>query len=80
MRVALDTNIVVSGLNFDGNERLVLELALRGRFDLYSSPFILEEVAEVLDRKFVGVKTAYPRLAGLWKRLLPSLNPRGSRV
>ena len=27
MRVVLDTNVIVSGLNFPGNERLVLELA-----------------------------------------------------
>ena len=52
MRVVPDTNVVVSGLNFPGNERLVLELALRGRFELYLSPFILEEVAGVLGRKF----------------------------
>ena len=52
MRVVLDTNVIVSGLNFPGNERLVLELALRGRFELYLSPFILEEVAGVLGRKF----------------------------
>ena len=52
MRVVLDTNVVVSGLNFPGNERLVLELALRGRFEFYLSPFILEEVAGVLGRKF----------------------------
>lgn len=52
MRVVLDTNVVVSGLNFPGNERLVLELALRGRFELYLSIFILEEIAAVLGRKF----------------------------
>ena len=52
MRVVLDTNVIVSGLNFPGNERLVLELALRGRFELCVSPFILEEVAGVLGRKF----------------------------
>ncbi|MDE0034919.1 MAG: putative toxin-antitoxin system toxin component, PIN family [Deltaproteobacteria bacterium] len=52
MRVVLDTNVVVSGMNFPGNERLVLELALRGRFELYLSAFILEEVAGVLGRKF----------------------------
>ena len=52
MRVVLDTNVIVSGLNFPGNERLVLELALRGRFELYLSPFILGEVAGVLGRKF----------------------------
>ena len=52
MRAVLDTNVIVSGLNFPGNERLVLELALRGRFELCLSPFILEEVAGVLVRKF----------------------------
>lgn len=52
MRIVLDTNVIVSGLNFPGNERLVLELALRGRFELYLSTFILEEAAGVLTRKF----------------------------
>ena len=52
MRVVLDTNVIVCGLNFPGNERLVLELALRGRFELCLSPFILEEVTGVLTSKF----------------------------
>ena len=52
MRVVLDTNVIISALNFPGNERLVLELALRGRFEFYLSLFILEEVAGVLKRKF----------------------------
>ena len=52
MRVVLGANVIVSGLNFPGNECFVLELALRGRFDLCLSPFILEEVDGVLTRKF----------------------------
>ena len=52
MRVVLDTNVIVSALNFPGNERLVLELALRGRFEFCLSLFILEEVTGVLTRKF----------------------------
>ena len=52
MRVVLDTNVIISALNFPGNERLVLELALRGRFEFYLSLVILEEVAGVLGRKF----------------------------
>ncbi len=52
MRVVLDTNVIVSGLNFPGNERMVLELALRGRFQLFLSWFILGEVSGVLTRKF----------------------------
>ena len=52
MRVVLDTNVIVSGLNFPGNERVVLELALRGRFELWLSPFVLDETGGVLVRKF----------------------------
>ena len=52
MRVVLDTNVIVSGLNFPGNERMVLELALRGRFELFLPWFILGEVSGVLTRKF----------------------------
>ena len=52
MRVVLDTNVIISALNFPGNERMVLELAFRGRFEFYLSRFILEEVAGVLVRKF----------------------------
>ena len=51
MRVVLDTNVIVSGLNFPGNERMALELALRGRFAFFLSLFILEEVAGVLTGK-----------------------------
>ena len=52
MRVVLDTNVIVSGLNFPGNERRVLELAITGQFELCLSLFILEEAAGVLGRKF----------------------------
>ena len=52
MRVVLDTNVIISALNFPGNERMVLELALRGRFEMFLSWFILGEVSGVLTRKF----------------------------
>lgn len=52
MRVVIDTNIIVSGLNFSGREREVLELARVEKYELYLSIFILDEVADVLRRKF----------------------------
>lgn len=39
-RVVLDTNVIVSGLNFLGNELRVLELVREGKIDTYLSPFI----------------------------------------
>jgi uncharacterized protein len=52
VRVVLDTNIIISALNFSGRERTVLELASKNRFDLCLSPHILREVYGVLTRKF----------------------------
>ena len=64
MRVVLDTNGIVSGLNFRGNEQRVLDLARRGRFDLYLSPFILAEASSVLSRKFGWADEAKERALG----------------
>ena len=51
MRVVLDTNILVSALlKPAGLESTILLLALRGRFELWVTPAILAEYAEVLGR------------------------------
>lgn len=53
IRVTADTNIYVSGLNFRGGHPFhFLELARRGEIRLAVSPAILDELAEVLQRKF----------------------------
>ena len=52
MRVVPDTSKIISALNFPGNECLVLEPALRGRFESRLSQFILVEVAGLLLRRF----------------------------
>ena len=51
-KVVLDSNVIISGLNFKGNPREILNLVLLKQVELYVSPFILKEVAEVLERKF----------------------------
>ena len=52
MRMVLDTNVIISALNFPGNETTVLQLALWRRFELVLSWFILGEVGGVLPCKF----------------------------
>ncbi len=49
-RATLDTNILVSALLFNGNERRVLEAAIRGDYKLILSFPILDEVEGVLRR------------------------------
>ena len=47
-----DTNILVSGLMFSGNERRVLELGAQGIVDIFLSQHIIGELTGVLSRKF----------------------------
>ena len=73
LRVVLDTNVIISGLLFDGNERQTLNLGRNGRIQIYLSPFILSEVDGVLRRKFqhsAGQSAA--RLAEIrrWARII----------
>ena len=52
MRVVLDSNVIVSGLNYSGSEGALLELARHGRFELVVSEFLLAEVQRVLLHRF----------------------------
>lgn len=50
MRAVADTNIVVSGLLWQGAPRRVLDLARAGDLELFTSPALLLELEEVLLR------------------------------
>jgi putative PIN family toxin of toxin-antitoxin system len=52
-RVVIDTNVIVSGLNFSGNERQVLELGREEKIEVYLSSYIVAEVERILQNKFV---------------------------
>ena len=51
-KVVIDTNVIVSGLNFRGKPREILDLLRAGGVQLCISPFILEEVRVVLWEDF----------------------------
>jgi putative PIN family toxin of toxin-antitoxin system len=54
LRVTADTNVIISGLNFSGNPRRILNLAEAGVIHLAVSDAILDEVASVLRREKFG--------------------------
>jgi putative PIN family toxin of toxin-antitoxin system len=58
MRVVADTNVVVSGLLWRGNPRRVLDAARDGIIELVTSPILLEELADVLNREKFAVRLA----------------------
>ncbi|MBI2843089.1 MAG: putative toxin-antitoxin system toxin component, PIN family [Armatimonadetes bacterium] len=51
-RVFLDTNVLLSGLIFSGNEATLLQLALEGSIHLVLADVVLEEARAVLLDKF----------------------------
>lgn len=52
IKAVTDTNILVSGLMYSGNERKVLDLGVLGIIEIYLSQHIISELAGVLSRKF----------------------------
>ena len=54
LRVTADTNVIVSGLNFSGNPRRILQMAEDGVIQLAISDAILDEVVKVLRREKFG--------------------------
>jgi len=51
-KVVIDTNVFVSGLNFKGKPREVLDLIWKKEIEVYISLFILRELEEVLEEDF----------------------------
>ncbi len=54
-RIVGDTNVLVSGLLFQGPPRNVLELAVTGGIELAISPAMVEELQGVLSRAKLGL-------------------------
>ncbi len=50
--VVLDTNVLISGLLFRGPSRAIVDAALRGDVGVVTSPFLLDELENILVRKF----------------------------
>jgi putative PIN family toxin of toxin-antitoxin system len=58
MRLVLDTNVVVSGLLWQGAPRQVMDAARDGRVSLFTSPVLLEELQDVLSRPKFAARLA----------------------
>jgi putative PIN family toxin of toxin-antitoxin system len=73
-RVVLDTNVLISGLCFGGKPRRVLELAVEGRIQLFSTAVLIDEFERVMTAKFpdreAAVRDTLDEL-GLIQRLVP---------
>ena len=50
MRIVADTNVVVAGFLWDGNERRFMDAARDGIVELFVSPALLDEFEDVISR------------------------------
>lgn len=65
MRAVLDTNVLLSALLFPGGAPdRVFRAALRGHYQLVVSPFIIQELARVLEEKFAYTAEEAGAVAG----------------
>lgn len=63
MKVVLDSNVYVSAFAFDRGPEKIIDLGIAGKFKVYSSLYIIEEVKRVLHEK-LGMSERFSTLAG----------------
>lgn len=66
-RVFLDTNTLVSGIVFAGNERRLLDAIIDGKLEMVLSADVVDEANAVLERKFPKHAVLFPLLLRLVK-------------
>ena len=69
-RVFLDTNILVSGMVFAGNERKLLDAIIDGKLGLVLSAGVIDEANTVLKKKFPKQAVLFPLFLRLVKHEL----------
>lgn len=75
LRVVLDTNVLVSGLNYAGTPSRLLRLLLQGEMDWFVSPFILQELHRILTKKFRWEEERAQRALRLIREVATEVDP-----
>jgi putative PIN family toxin of toxin-antitoxin system len=80
MRWVLDTNVVIAGLLWTGHPNRLLELAIDGKVTLYSSPTLIDELAQTLrhskfSRRIEQCGTTPSTLAVHYSALVTMMSP-----
>lgn len=80
MRLVLDTNVVVSALLWGGQPEKLIILAAEGEIELFSSPVLLDELAEVIARPHLaarlgGKRQTVDEARGLYAALVQLVTP-----
>lgn len=57
LRLVLDTNVILSAVLWGGNPSEYFARAIAGTIELFVSPFILDELCRILEKKFRWTKS-----------------------
>lgn len=52
VKIVIDTNIIISAIGFGGKPRKILKLILENKIKAITSPILLAELEEVINKKF----------------------------
>lgn len=77
LKVLLDTNVIISALYVGGKPLRILELAESGDIEIFLSPFILNEIQQVLMDK-LGWESN--KVRSVIKKIETSNNPKSGRI
>lgn len=76
VRVLLDTNILISALGFDGKPRDVLQLVLEHKIKSVTSPILLAELHEVINKKFSLLSNHLSQIETRIKKIFIIVHPK----
>lgn len=76
LRVVIDTNVFISGLNFIGNESKILDLFMKREIEVYISPFILRETEKILRERFKWNEGQIQGILGQIKKKSTQVHPK----
>lgn len=76
LRVVIDTNVFISGLNFAGKPSEVLQLFWKGEIRVFISSFILKEIEKILREKFDWSEEQIQRILTRIKAKVVEVDPK----
>ncbi len=78
IKVILDTNILISGIGFGGKPREVLHLILDDKIEAITSPILLAELEDVINKKFPKLVYIFALIIKQIKDKFKIVNPQRS--
>ncbi len=75
-KVILDTNILISAVGFGGKPREILNLVLKKRIIVITSPTLLAELEDVVHKKFPALASDFNRLNKQIKKNFKLVRPK----